>query len=61
MATRKKPSSHKREREFKKRQREVKKAEKAAMKRERRSNRDKQQPTTPPNEDVQDRGGEPVV
>jgi len=37
MATRKKPSSHKGEREFRKRQREVKKAEKAERKRQRRS------------------------
>lgn len=36
---RKRPSTHKREREFQKRQRERKKAEKAAQKRERRYNR----------------------
>lgn len=36
MATRKRPSSHKGEREFRKRQREVKKAEKAERKRQRR-------------------------
>ena len=41
MATRKKPSSHAREREFRKRQRERKKREKAALRIERRlSNRD---------------------
>ncbi len=36
MATRKKPSSHAREREFRKRQRERKKREKAALRIERR-------------------------
>jgi hypothetical protein len=36
---RKRPSSHKREREYQKRQRELRKAEKAAQKRERRLNR----------------------
>ncbi len=41
MATRKKPSSHARERDFRKRQRERKKREKAALRLERRlSNRD---------------------
>ena len=37
---RKRPSTHKREREYQKRQRELKKAEKAAQKRERRLNRE---------------------
>lgn len=36
---RKRPSTHKREREYQKRQRELKKAEKAAQKRERRYSR----------------------
>ncbi|MFQ5804822.1 MAG: hypothetical protein ACE5I3_00055 [Phycisphaerae bacterium] len=39
MTKRKRPSSHKREREYQKRQRELKKAQKAAMKRERRAKR----------------------
>jgi hypothetical protein len=47
MARRKRPSSHKREREYQKRQRELKKAEKAAMKRERRSKRG-DSPEAPP-------------
>lgn len=37
---RKRPSTHKREREYQKRQRELKKAKKAAQKRERRQNRE---------------------
>lgn len=40
MGTRKRPSTHKREREYQKRQRELRKAEKAALKRERRTKRD---------------------
>jgi hypothetical protein len=44
---RKRPSTHKREREYQKRQRELKKAEKRAMKRERCLNRKTQQSTTP--------------
>jgi hypothetical protein len=43
---RKRPSSHKREREFQKRQRELRKAEKAARKRERRLTRE--QPDSSP-------------
>lgn len=39
MGKRKRPSTHKREREYQKRQRELKKAEKAAIKRERRAKR----------------------
>lgn len=39
MATRKRPVSHKREREFRKRLRERQKAEKATLKRERRAQR----------------------
>jgi hypothetical protein len=39
MGKRRRPSTHKREREYQKRQRELKKAEKAAMKRERRARR----------------------
>lgn len=42
---RKRPSTHKREREYQKRQRELKKAKKAAQKRERRFNRE--DPDTP--------------
>jgi hypothetical protein len=49
---RKRPSSHKREREFQKRQRERRKAERAARKRERRRNRD-QQDVPPGPEDVE--------
>jgi hypothetical protein len=40
MGTRKRPSTHKREREYQKRQRELRKAEKAALKRERRAKHD---------------------
>ena len=47
MAKRKRPSTHKREREYQKRQRELKKAEKAAMKRERRAQRGNS-PAPPP-------------
>ena len=44
---RKRPSSHKRQREFQKRQRELKKAEKAAQKRERRLGGDVQEVVEP--------------
>jgi hypothetical protein len=48
---RKRPSSHKREREYQKRQRELRKAEKAAQKRERRFNRGQQDDASPLGED----------
>ena len=54
---RKRPSSHKREREYRKRQRELKKAEKAAQKRERRQGRDSPR-LSPPVEDGAIRPGE---
>jgi len=47
MGKRKRPSTHKREREYQKRQRELKKAEKAAIKRERRAKRG-DSPAAPP-------------
>jgi len=49
---RKRPSTHKREREYQKRQRELRKAEKAAQKRERRFNREDPD-TRPPGEDAE--------
>jgi hypothetical protein len=47
MGKRKRPSTHKREREYQKRQRELKKAEKAALKRERRAQRGNLPATAP--------------
>ncbi len=54
----KRPSTHKREREYQKRQRELKKAEKKAMKRERCFNRKAQQSTTPPGDEAEGPSGE---
>ncbi|MBN2559455.1 MAG: hypothetical protein JXQ75_00805 [Phycisphaerae bacterium] len=47
---RKRPSSHKREREIQKRHRELKKAQKAARRLERKTNSDRQDPSPRPND-----------
>lgn len=47
---RKRPSTHKRQREYQKRQRELDKAKKAAEKRERRQNREASGDTSPPDD-----------